>query len=44
VTARDVQMSLADQAVRDSVRFLVAQHTKSRPKPRKRVRSRAKRG
>jgi LysR family hydrogen peroxide-inducible transcriptional activator len=44
VTARDVQMSLADQAVRDSVRSLVEQHMQTRAKPRKQVRSRAKRG
>jgi LysR family hydrogen peroxide-inducible transcriptional activator len=43
VTARDVQMSLADQAVRDSVRRLVETHMQTRAKPRKQVRSRAKR-
>jgi LysR family hydrogen peroxide-inducible transcriptional activator len=43
VTARDVQMSLADQAVRDSVRRLVAKHMQARAAPRKQVRSRAKR-
>jgi DNA-binding transcriptional LysR family regulator len=43
VSARDVQMSLADLAVRDSVRSLVEKHMKSRAKPKKQVRSRAKR-
>jgi DNA-binding transcriptional LysR family regulator len=43
VTARDVQMSLADQAVTDSVRRLVETHMRTRAKPRKQVRSRAKR-
>jgi DNA-binding transcriptional LysR family regulator len=44
VTARDVQMSLADQAVRDSVRSLVEKHTQARAGSGKQVRSRAKRG
>ncbi len=48
VSARDVQMSLADLAVRDSVRRLVEKHMQTRVKPRKqpkqRVPSRAKRG
>jgi DNA-binding transcriptional LysR family regulator len=48
VSARDVQMSLADLAVRDSVRNLVAKHMQTRQKPRRQpkqqVRSRAKRG
>jgi LysR family hydrogen peroxide-inducible transcriptional activator len=44
VTARDVQMSLADLAVRDSVRNLVEKHMRSRVKPKKQVRSRPKRG
>jgi LysR family hydrogen peroxide-inducible transcriptional activator len=44
VTARDVQMSLADQAVRDSVRSLVEKHMQTRLAPRKQVRSRARRG
>jgi LysR family hydrogen peroxide-inducible transcriptional activator len=44
VTARDVQMSLADQAVRESVRALVEQHMKDRPRPHKAVRSPTKRG
>jgi LysR family hydrogen peroxide-inducible transcriptional activator len=44
VTARDVQMSLADLAVRDSVRSLVAKHMQPRVRPRKQVRSRPKRG
>jgi DNA-binding transcriptional LysR family regulator len=44
VTARDVQMSLADQAVRDSVRNLVEKHMQARAEPRKQVRSRAERG
>lgn len=47
VSARDVQMSLADLAVRDSVRRLVEKHMETREKPRKQpkkqVRSRAKR-
>ena len=43
VTARDVQMSLADQAVTDSVRRLVEKHMQTRATPRKQVRSRAKR-
>jgi DNA-binding transcriptional LysR family regulator len=43
VSARDVQMSLADLAVRDSVRSLVEKHMQSRTKPKKQVRSRAKR-
>jgi hypothetical protein len=36
-------MSLADQAVTDSVRRLVEKHMQTRAKPRKQVRSRAKR-
>jgi DNA-binding transcriptional LysR family regulator len=44
VSARDVQMSLADQAVRDSVRRLVEKHMQTRVKPKKQVRSRAKHG
>jgi len=48
VSARDVQMSLADLAVRDSVRRLVATHMQTRGKPAKppknQVRSRAQRG
>ena len=44
VTARDVQMSLADLAVRDSVRGLVEKHMQTRSRPRKQVRSRTKRG
>jgi DNA-binding transcriptional LysR family regulator len=43
VSARDVQMSLADLAVRDSVRALVEQHMQTRGKIRKQVRSRTKR-
>jgi hypothetical protein len=44
VTARDTQMSLADQAVRDSVRNLVEKHEQARNAPRNQVRSRSKRG
>jgi DNA-binding transcriptional LysR family regulator len=44
VTARDVQMSLADQAVRESVRYLVEKHMRARDEPPKQVRSRGKRG
>jgi LysR family hydrogen peroxide-inducible transcriptional activator len=44
VTARDVQMSLADQAVRDSVRGLVEKHMQARAESGKQVRSRAERG
>ena len=44
VSARDVQMSLADLAVRDSVRSLVAKHMQTRSQPKKRVRSRTKQG
>jgi LysR family hydrogen peroxide-inducible transcriptional activator len=44
VTARDTQMSLADQAVRESVRNLVEKHEQARAHPRHQVRSRAKRG
>jgi DNA-binding transcriptional LysR family regulator len=44
VSARDAQLSLADQAVRDSVRDLVEKHMRSREQPLKKVRSRAKRG
>jgi hypothetical protein len=36
-------MSLADLAVRDSVRRLVAKHMETRKQPKKQVRSRAKR-
>jgi DNA-binding transcriptional LysR family regulator len=42
VTARDMQMSLADLAVRDSVRALVAKHEQTRSRPKKQVRSRTK--
>ena len=42
VTARDMQMSLADLAVRDSVRALVAKHEQTAVAPKKRVRSRTK--
>ncbi len=44
VSARDAQLSLADQAVRESVRRLVESHVKTRVKPAKQVRSRSKRG
>jgi LysR family hydrogen peroxide-inducible transcriptional activator len=44
VSARDAQLSLADQAVRDSVRDLVEKHMRSREQPVKKVRSRTKRG
>jgi LysR family hydrogen peroxide-inducible transcriptional activator len=44
VSARDAQLSLADQAVRDSVRNLVEKHVRSREQPAKKVRSRTKRG
>ena len=44
VTARDVQMSLADEAVRDSVRRLVDRHLETRAHARKRVPSRPERG
>ena len=44
VSARDAQLSLADQAVRDSVRDLVEKHMRSREQPTKKVRSRTKRG
>ena len=44
VTARDVQLSLADQAVRDSVRSLVEKHLRARPQPAKKVPSRPTRG
>jgi LysR family hydrogen peroxide-inducible transcriptional activator len=43
VTARDAQLSLADQAVCDSVHRLVETHMKSRSRPHKQVRSRPKR-
>jgi LysR family hydrogen peroxide-inducible transcriptional activator len=43
VTARDAQMSLADEAVRESVRSLVEKHMRSRARPQKQVRSRTKR-
>jgi DNA-binding transcriptional LysR family regulator len=44
VTARDAQLSLADQAVRDSVHRLVEKHMRARERPAKKVPSRAKRG
>ncbi len=44
VSARDAQLSLADQAVRESVGRLVETHMSTRAKPAKKVRSRAKRG
>jgi hypothetical protein len=44
VSARDAQLSLADQAVRDSVRDLVEKHMRSREQLVKKVRSRTKRG
>ncbi len=44
VSARDVQMSLADQAVRESVHNLVAKHMQTRGGPHHQVRSQAKRG
>jgi DNA-binding transcriptional LysR family regulator len=44
VTARDTQMSLADQAVRESVRNLVEKHEQARTRPRNQVRSGSKRG
>ena len=44
VSARDAQLSLADQAVRDSVRNLVEKHVRSREQPAKKVWSRTKRG
>jgi hypothetical protein len=44
VTAREVQMSLADQAVRESVRYLVEKHMQTRGKAKNQVRSRPKRG
>jgi LysR family hydrogen peroxide-inducible transcriptional activator len=44
VSARDGQMSLADLAVRDCVRGLVAKHMQTRVTTKKKVRSRAKRG
>jgi LysR family hydrogen peroxide-inducible transcriptional activator len=43
VTARDAQLSLADQAVRESVHRLVETHMKSRSRAHKQVRSRPKR-
>jgi DNA-binding transcriptional LysR family regulator len=44
VSARDAQLSLADQAVRDSVHSLVEKHMRARERPVKKVRSRATRG
>jgi DNA-binding transcriptional LysR family regulator len=44
VTARDAQLSLADQAVSDSVHSLVENHMRTRVHPAKKVRSRPKRG
>jgi LysR family transcriptional regulator, nitrogen assimilation regulatory protein len=44
VSARDAQLSLADQAVRDSVHSLVETHMRTRARPTKKVRSRPKRG
>jgi DNA-binding transcriptional LysR family regulator len=44
VSARDAQLSLADQAVRDSVHSLVEKHMRTRELPAQKVRSRAKRG
>ena len=44
VTARDAQLSLADQAVRESVRNLVEKHLHTRSRPQARVRSGPKRG
>ena len=44
VTSRDAQLSLADQAVRDSVHSLVEKHMSSRARPPRKVRSRTKRG
>jgi DNA-binding transcriptional LysR family regulator len=44
VSARDAQLSLADQAVRDSVGNLVEKHVRARGQPAKKVRSRTKRG
>ena len=41
--ARDTQMSLADQAVRDSVRNLVEKHLQTRDRPQKQLRSRTTR-
>jgi len=43
VSARDVQLSLADQAVRESVTRLVASRLEARARPAQAVRSRAKR-
>ena len=43
VSARDTQMSLADQAVRESVRNLVEKHLQTRDRPAKKVRSRGSR-
>jgi LysR family hydrogen peroxide-inducible transcriptional activator len=42
VSARDAQVSLADQAVRESVRSLVEHHMRTRARPPKQVRSRGK--
>jgi len=42
VTARDAQLSLADQAVRDSVRNLVQTHLRTRKPRKKQTRSRTK--
>jgi DNA-binding transcriptional LysR family regulator len=44
VSARDAQLSLADQAVRESVTRLVASRLEARARPPQAVRSRAKRG
>jgi DNA-binding transcriptional LysR family regulator len=44
VSARDAQLSLADQAVRESVHSLVENHKRTREQPTKKVRSRPKRG
>jgi LysR family hydrogen peroxide-inducible transcriptional activator len=43
VSARDTQMSLADQAVRDSVRSLVETHLQTRSRPHQKLRSRTTR-
>jgi DNA-binding transcriptional LysR family regulator len=44
VAARDAQLSLADQAVRESVHNLVEKHMAARARPTRTVRSRTKRG
>jgi hypothetical protein len=44
VHARDVQLSMADQAVRDGVFRIVAARVEARPVAAKPVRSRVKRG